>query len=68
MTDWAVSGHIKVERRCAVLIVTMTCPEKKNAMTNAMYGAMSEAIEDRGNGRGGSHSADRREGRDVYGR
>ena len=39
-----MSEHIIVERRGAVQIIRMNRPDKKNAITRAMYGAMSEAL------------------------
>jgi enoyl-CoA hydratase/carnithine racemase len=39
-----VSDHILVERRGPVQIVRMNRPEKKNAITRAMYARMAEAL------------------------
>ncbi|MGE0279735.1 MAG: crotonase/enoyl-CoA hydratase family protein [Rhizobiaceae bacterium] len=39
-----MSEHIVVERRGAVQIVRMNRPEKKNALTRAMYAAMAKAL------------------------
>jgi enoyl-CoA hydratase/carnithine racemase len=39
-----MSDHIVVERHGAVQTVRMNRPEKKNALTRAMYAAMAEAI------------------------
>lgn len=45
MTEPAETDHIKIDRRGAVLVLTMARLEKKNAITNAMYGALADAIE-----------------------
>jgi enoyl-CoA hydratase/carnithine racemase len=39
-------SHIRVERDGAVQIIRMERPEKKNALTRAMYAAMSAALSD----------------------
>jgi enoyl-CoA hydratase/carnithine racemase len=39
-----VSEHIKVERRGAVQLIRLDRPEKKNAITRAMYAAMTAAL------------------------
>lgn len=39
-----MSDHIHVERRGAVQIVRMNRPDKKNAITRAMYAAMASAL------------------------
>lgn len=41
-----MSEHIQVERRGAVQIVRMSRPDKKNAITRAMYAAMARALAD----------------------
>jgi enoyl-CoA hydratase/carnithine racemase len=40
-----MSDHIIVERAGTVLEIRFNRPEKKNAITNAMYGAMADALE-----------------------
>jgi enoyl-CoA hydratase/carnithine racemase len=40
-----MTDHVKVEFDSGVLTVTMARPDKKNAITNAMYGAMADALE-----------------------
>ena len=40
-----MTEHIKVENDGGILNVTMARPDKKNALTNAMYGALADAIE-----------------------
>ncbi len=39
-----MTDHILIERRDGVQIVRMNRPDKKNALTRAMYAAMSEAL------------------------
>ena len=39
-----MSDHIQIERRGAVQIIRLNRPDKKNAITRAMYGAMSVAL------------------------
>jgi enoyl-CoA hydratase/carnithine racemase len=39
-----LSEHIKIERRGAVQVIRLDRPEKKNAITRAMYVAMTEAL------------------------
>lgn len=39
-----MTDHILIERRGAVQIIRMNRPDKKNALTRAMYGAMSAAL------------------------
>lgn len=41
-----MTEHIVVERQGAVQIIRMNRPEKKNALTRAMYGAMAKALRD----------------------
>ena len=40
-----MSEHIKIEKDGGILSLTMARPDKKNALTNAMYGALADAIE-----------------------
>ncbi|PRD45691.1 enoyl-CoA hydratase [Phyllobacterium phragmitis] len=39
-----MSDHIEIERQEAVQIIRIARPEKKNALTRAMYAAMAEAL------------------------
>ena len=39
-----MSDHIQIERRGAVQVIRLNRPDKKNAITRAMYGAMSAAL------------------------
>ena len=39
-----MSNHVRQECRGAVLSLTLARPEKKNALTKAMYGALADAI------------------------
>jgi enoyl-CoA hydratase/carnithine racemase len=39
-----VSDHIELTRRDGVLAIRMNRPDKKNALTSAMYGAMAKAM------------------------
>lgn len=40
-----MTEHIKLENDGGILSLTMARPDKKNALTNAMYGALADAIE-----------------------
>lgn len=40
-----MSEHVRVERNGAVLAVTLARPERRNAITVAMYSALAEAVE-----------------------
>ena len=40
-----MTEHIKIEKSDGVLTLTMARPDKKNALTNTMYGALADAIE-----------------------
>ena len=40
-----MTDHIKIENNTGILSLTMARPDKKNALTNAMYGALADAIE-----------------------
>jgi enoyl-CoA hydratase/carnithine racemase len=39
-----MTEHIKIERKDQILNLTFARPDKKNALTNAMYGALADAI------------------------
>jgi enoyl-CoA hydratase/carnithine racemase len=39
-----MTEHIKIEKANNILTLTMARPDKKNALTNAMYGALADAI------------------------
>jgi enoyl-CoA hydratase/carnithine racemase len=39
-----MTEHIKIEQASNILTLTMAWPDKKNALTNAMYGALADAI------------------------
>lgn len=39
-----MTDHILIERRDAVQVIRMNRPDKKNALTRAMYGKMSQAL------------------------
>lgn len=39
-----MTEHIKIDRRDHILTLTFARPDKKNALTNAMYGALADAI------------------------
>lgn len=39
-----MSEHVEIERRGAVQVIRMNRPDKKNAITRAMYGAMAAAL------------------------
>ena len=41
-----MSEHVKVERSDSVLAITLNRPERRNAITVAMYSALADAIED----------------------
>jgi len=40
-----VTEHVKIQENGAVLEILFARPEKKNALSNAMYRAMSDALE-----------------------
>ena len=40
-----MTDHIRTENNAGVLSLTMARPDKKNALTNDMYGALADAIE-----------------------
>ena len=39
-----MTEHIKIEHKDHILTLTFARPDKKNAITNAMYGALADAI------------------------
>ena len=41
-----MSEHVRVERDGAVLSVTLARPERRNAITVAMYAALADAVEE----------------------
>lgn len=41
-----MSEHVRVEKRDHVLFITLARPERRNAITVAMYGALADAVED----------------------
>ena len=40
-----MSQHVKTELSDGVLVVTLQRPDKKNAITGAMYNALSDALD-----------------------
>src|SRR5205807_7864213 len=40
-----MSEHVRVERKDGVLAITLARPERRNAITVAMYAALADAIE-----------------------
>ena len=40
-----MTDHIRLHNEAGVLTLTMARPDKKNALTNAMYGALADALE-----------------------
>ena len=38
-------GHVQTELKADILRITIDRPEKKNALTNAMYAALADAVE-----------------------
>ncbi|SPU59049.1 enoyl-CoA hydratase [Brucella melitensis] len=46
-----MSEHILIERKGAVQVIRLNRPEKKNAITRAMYAAMAKALKDGDAGR-----------------
>src|SRR5262245_61411216 len=39
-----MTEHIKIERRDGILTLTFARPDKKNALTNAMYGVLADSL------------------------
>lgn len=44
-----MSEHVQIERRAGVLAITLARPERRNALTVAMYAALADAITAAGN-------------------
>lgn len=40
-----MTEHVKIDRDAGVLTLTLSRPEKKNALSDAMYGALADALE-----------------------
>src|SRR5438132_11995329 len=40
-----MTEHIRIEKSDGILSLAMARPDKKNALTNAMYGALADAME-----------------------
>jgi len=40
-----MTDHIRLDNEAGVLTLTMARPDKKNALTNAMYGALADALQ-----------------------
>lgn len=40
-----MNEHVRVEKQGSVLLITLARPERRNAITVAMYGALAEAVE-----------------------
>ena len=40
-----MTDHIRLDQAAGVLTLTMARPDKKNALTNAMYGALADALQ-----------------------
>ena len=45
-----MTEHVKTEMAGGVMTLTLQRPDKKNALTGAMYGALSDALECRCHG------------------
>lgn len=45
MTDHITTDHITITQAGGILTLSMNRPDKKNALTNAMYGALADAME-----------------------
>jgi enoyl-CoA hydratase/carnithine racemase len=41
----AATDHVKVEVEAGVMTITLSRPEKKNALSNAMYGVLADSLE-----------------------
>src|ERR1700754_3927946 len=39
-----MTEHIKIERKDGILTLTFARPDKKNALTNAMYGVLADSL------------------------
>jgi enoyl-CoA hydratase/carnithine racemase len=40
-----MTDHVKVEIDAGVMTITLSRPEKKNALSNAMYGVLADSLE-----------------------
>ena len=40
-----MTDHVKVEVEAGVMTITLARPEKKNALSNAMYGVLADSLE-----------------------
>jgi enoyl-CoA hydratase/carnithine racemase len=40
-----MTEHVRIEKESGILTLTLARPDKKNALTNAMYGKLADAIE-----------------------
>src|SRR6516164_6438919 len=45
MRSEAMTEHVRIENNGGVLTLTLNRPDKKNALTDAMYGKLADAIE-----------------------
>src|SRR6202795_1804194 len=43
--EWVMTEHVKTEVAGGIMTLTLARPDKKNALSNAMYSAMSEELE-----------------------
>ena len=61
-----MTEHIKIERKDDILTLTFARPDKKNALTNAMYGVLADSLACRGDRSGGARHRAARRGRHVH--
>jgi enoyl-CoA hydratase/carnithine racemase len=62
-----MTDHVQIERRDGLLAVTLNRPERRNALTVAMYAALADAIEEAGRDESIRLIAIRGEGEDFTG-